>query len=362
MTKLFTFLLFPLSLGVLLSSCALSDDEAIVESTTKKVDFDILITRDGQVVQNNTQGIMTRGAAVSGQDSDPATLDENSSFGIVGIDAEEKKLVIDNKQVYSNGAGRWGSYLNTYEMMSHEVLSLSAYYPYVTSLIYEDSYATYTIPYETSEIDAGPLVSKTVETAVSKMSLIPLVFQHVTNDIGFKVCDATPDENIQGLIHLKKLVACNVASAGFYVDSLGNSRGVWKGQGFYRDVTVFEGDAKVGIGSEHELYVGYDELVPQFSRSHRFYAVPDEIKMGKQTVELTFDVESFTLNGHTYPELKNQVFKYMIYGLLPDNVCKYGKMYTFHIGMDLSALYQQITFNASVMDWSTNIYENHDDF
>ena len=52
----------------------------------------------------------------------------------------------------------------------------------------------------------------------------------------------------------------------------------------------------------------------------------------------------------------------MLYGLLPDNVFVYGKQYTFHIGLDLSSIYREITFAPAVADWETTIYENNDDF
>jgi hypothetical protein len=52
----------------------------------------------------------------------------------------------------------------------------------------------------------------------------------------------------------------------------------------------------------------------------------------------------------------------MLYGLLPDNTFVYGKQYTFHIGIDLSSIYRQITFAPAISDWETSIYENNDDF
>ncbi len=39
-----------------------------------------------------------------------------------------------------------------------------------------------------------------------------------------------------------------------------------------------------------------------------------------------------------------------------------GKQYTFHIGLDLSSVYHQITFAPSVSEWETKIYENNEDF
>lgn len=345
-------------------SCMSSIDSDIRESERRKVDFDILVTREGNIVANNFHGASpTRGAMVLDADKSPVTLDAGRSFGIIGVDRDTRRLILDNRMVSSDDKGCWSSYIEANAMTNAESIILSAYYPYSETLIYNhDNMATYTIPFEADDTDAGPLVSRTVQTAVTKLAMIPLVFQHITNDVGFKICDVTPKKELQGHIHLRKIVAKNVASAGFYTDTLDTEGGKWKGQSFYRDVVVFDGDSKVGVGSDNELHVGYDGLFPSIENAHRFYAIPDEIKMGKQTVEVTYDIESFELDGHTYPEVKDQVSKYMIYGLLPGNTCIYGKMYTFHLGLDLSPLYQEITFMASVADWETKIYENHADF
>ena len=56
----------------------------------------------------------------------------------------------------------------------------------------------------------------------------------------------------------------------------------------------------------------------------------------------------FELDGYYYEPMKGQVAKYMLYGLLPDNKFVYGKQYTFHIGLDLSSVYHEITFAPSV--------------
>lgn len=98
------------------------------------------------------------------------------------------------------------------------------------------------------------------------------------------------------------------------------------------------------------------------ANSHRYYSIPDEIKYGKQFVEVVYDVEGFTHSGVYYEPLHEQVARYMLYGLLPDNEFVYGRQYTFHIGIDLSSVYSTITFAPSVSDWETKIYENNDDF
>ena len=127
-------------------------------------------------------------------------------------------------------------------------------------------------------------------------------------------------------------------------------------------VDAESGQTLLGVGSENEKFVGYDALVDRMMESHRYYSIPDEIEMGKQCVEVVYDVDSFTIGGYTYQAFKDQVARYMLYGVLPDNVMEYGKQYTFHLGLDTGKLYQQVAFSASVSDWETKIYENNDDF
>ena len=344
-----------------LFSCTKLDDGPVMEpqSRQKRMDFDILVTRDGEVIEKGRTGVMTR----SDVDADDklATMDTDIPFGLIGIDFEKGQLVLDNAKINGDGIG-YSTAFDGFMWNGINKLSLSAYYPYVNDVDYGSGFENYAIPYSVKETEAGPLVSKTVERAINQLNMIPLVFQHITNDIGYKICDITPDKNLQGLIHLKKMTATNVASAGVFVNDVVSGSGNWHKQGYYRKVVVFEGDAVVGVGSENEKFVGYDSLVDRLSQSHRYYSIPDDIEMGKQCVEVVFDVDGFQLNNFYYKPLKDQVRKFMLYGLLPDNVFVYGKQYTFHIGLDLSSIYREITFAPAVADWETTIYENNDDF
>lgn len=351
---------------ILAFSCQTLDDLPSVrpdgqeETNRQKVDFEIQVTREGQPVEPGRQGVMTRGAHVDSH-SNTATMNTDLPFGLVAIDPDQKSLVIDNARVDSD-MGVYGGYFDTYFWDQHEKLQLSAYYPQVSEITYGQDYVSYSIPYSVEDTEAGPLVSQTVERAIHQMNLVPLVFQHITNDIGYKICDVTPDPQLQGLIHLRKLVATNVASVGVFINDLSSNTSTWYRQGYYRDIVVFEGDALVGVGSENERFVGYDTLEETMRDSHRYYSIPDEILMGKQCVDVTFDVDGFTLGGYYYEPLKDQQCKYMLYGLLPDNEFVYGRQYTFHIGLDLSDIYHEISFTASVAGWETKIYENNDTF
>lgn len=344
-----------------LSSCTLDLDTPDSDNGTgkRKISFPVKVTRDGQTIPEGAI-TKTKGDIYESEDR-IATMDKSRSFGLVGVDFETGTLILDNEAV-GTVSGQYQGFFDKGLWDIPTVVSFSAYYPHVANLIYGDEYATYSIPFSNAETEAGPLVSKTVQSALDQLNMVPLEFQHITNDIGFKICDVTVDPALQGLIHLRKVVATKIASAGIFVNDIQAGDGFWHRRGYYRDELVFEGDAKVGVGMENELFIGKNSLVPRMADSYRFYAIPDEIMMGKQCVEVTYDVEEFTLNGFTYSALTNQKANYMLYGILPDNVMAYGRQYTFHLGLDTGKLYKEITFDATVSDWETKIYENNDEF
>jgi hypothetical protein len=358
-----TLSLKPLALlafvALALSSCTLDLDTPESDNGTgkRKISFPVKVTRDGQAIPD---AAITKAGEVESEDK-IATMDKNRAFGLVGVDFVTGSLILDNEAV-GNVSGEYQGFFDKGLWDVPTVVSFSAYYPHVSNLVYEDEYATYSIPFSNAETEAGPLVSKTVQSAMDQLNMVPLEFQHITNDIGFKICDVTVDTNLQGLIHLRRVVATKIASAGIFVNDIQTSNGFWHRRGYYRDEVVFEGDAPVGVGMENEMFIGRETLVPRMADSYRFYAIPDELVMGKQTVEVIYDVEAFTLNGYTYGELKNQRANYMLYGVLPDNIMEYGKQYTFHLGLDTGKLYHEITFAPSVSDWETKIYENNDEF
>jgi len=348
-------------LALALSSCTLDLDAPDSDNGTgkRKISFPVKVTRDGQAIPEGAI-TKTKGDIYESEDR-IATMDKSRSFGLVGVDFETGTLILDNEAV-GTVSGQYQGFFDKGLWDIPTVVSFSAYYPHVANLIYGDEYATYSIPFSNADTEAGPLVSKTVQSALDQLNMVPLEFQHITNDIGFKICDVTVDPALQGLIHLRKVVATKIASAGIFVNDIQAGDGFWHRRGYYRDELVFEGDAKVGVGMENELFIGKSSLVPRMADSYRFYAIPDEIMMGKQCVEVTYDVEEFTLNGFTYSALTNQKANYMLYGILPDNVMAYGRQYTFHLGLDTGKLYKEITFDATVSDWETKIYENNDEF
>ena len=321
----------------------------------EKVEFDITVTRDGEVIPQKKIATKSGGYDVNDQ---YATMDTDRPIGVVGMDFYTHELLIDNARVMNNG-NSYSGWFNTDSWKGRDKIAMSAYYPYVEGVRYEDDNNAYTIPFSGAEVDAGPLVSNTVEQAIDRINLIPFEFQHITNDIGYTLRDVTADPQLQNLIHIRKVIATNVASAGVFINNMHANNGLWGRQCYFRDVVVFEGDAKLEM---EEKFVGKNALVDNFKESNRYYAVPDEILIGKQCIIVEYDVEEFTIGGFTYTALPGQVAKFMLYNVIPGNVMEYGRQYTFHLGLDTGELFHAIQFSASVADWETHIYEDNEVF
>lgn len=322
----------------------------------EKMEFDITVTRDGETIPRAR--IATKGGYE--ENDNYATMETDRAIGIIGADFYTHELIIDNERAYHSG-NTYSGWFNTDSWKGHERISMSAYYPFVEDVKYSDNNDeySYSIPFKVDDVDAGPLVSKTVVQALDRLNLIPFEFQHITNDIGYTLQDVTADPQLQGLIHIRKITATNVASAGVFVNNMHVNNGTWGRQGYFRDVVVFEGDAKLGL---EEKFVGRNALVDRMAESNRYYAVPDEIRIGKQCVIVEYDVEAFTIGGFTYSELTGQTARFMLYNVIPGNVMEYGKQYTFHLGLDTGEIYQAVAFSASVSDWETHIYEDNEVF
>ena len=332
-------------------SCTVNDDMTSFDGfeDKKDVSFDVVISKDGRVgtrAEGGYDNLVTDG-------DQEAKLDPNKPFGLMGIDAKTSSILINNERVFERSGIRSATF-NSRNWYSTETILLSAYYPYVDETEFLSGNRTYIIPYNREDTQAGPLVSRPVERSTSYLDVIPLVFRHITNDIGFRVCDITYDPALQGHIRIRKVSAHNVATEGYYIDSIGNNGGKWVQKVICDEIEVFRGNARVGVGTENEYFVGFDNLVSDRNLSSRFYSIPDEIKMGKQYIEVVFDVDAFDYNGQHMKELKNQVQKFPIYGVLPGNTYICGKQYTFHLGLDLGTLYQPIEFTATVGEWQNN--------
>lgn len=351
------FLIF--AIIILFSCCAEVESPFDNFEPNKKTNFDIVVTREGKVI--------TRSELYSYSDNRETELNEKSSFGIIAIDKETNNLVINNQEVFKNGEG-WNTTFGFSNYYDNKGLYFSGYYPYSTNIDYLNNNESYIIPFSLENSEDVPLVTRVVERKMGYLDYIPLEFRHVTNTIGFKISDVTADPDLRNLITVKKIVMHNIAMEGYYVNNITQDRGLWKQQSYYCDVVYFEGSDKIEF--EHDKYVGKTKLVDKKSESCIIYTIPDDIELKKQYVEVFFDVDEFELSGTKYKKLENQKQVYQFYGVLPNNKMDYGKQYTFHLGIDLGFIYQEIQFTASVADWTNTsvsnwenkIYEDNNDF
>ena len=161
-----------------LFSCTKLDDGPVMEpqSRQKRMDFDILVTRDGEVIEKGRTGVMTRSAVDAGDKL--ATMDTDIPFGLIGIDFEKGQLVLDNAKINGDGIG-YSTAFDGFMWNGINKLSLSAYYPYVNEVDYGSGFENYAIPYSVKETEAGPLVSKTVERAINQLNMIQNIVIHL---------------------------------------------------------------------------------------------------------------------------------------------------------------------------------------
>ena len=162
---------YALLLVLALSSCMKVDiPSPNGGNASKRVSFDIEVTREGESIPPERQANMN-GATKAGSSNGP--------FGLIGIDYDHNALVVDNEAVSSTG-GSYDLFFDAlvWDELNTKNVTFSAYYPYVHNIIYDDGLDAYSIPYTIEETSAGPLVSKTVEMAVAQMNMVPLEFQH----------------------------------------------------------------------------------------------------------------------------------------------------------------------------------------
>ena len=148
----------------MLSCVKIDDVPSIQGNDMQKMKFDIMVTRDGKVINQARTGRMTK-SMVETEDN-VATMNSDIPFGLIGIDYESGQLVLDNASVKNDGSG-YSALFDSYLWSASNKITFSAYYPYVEAVSYGSDLENYSISYAVNDTEAGPLVSKTVEKAVS---------------------------------------------------------------------------------------------------------------------------------------------------------------------------------------------------
>ena len=342
-----------------LSSCSREDRFNVVsyDQETQTI-FNISIARNTKTktkaeVKTTKSGLIKPTLAetriVSGYSSEKthAFLDSRIAFGLVGVDNDTKSVMVDNQPVFENNGVRTANLITS--SLSSGSMRVSAFYPYASSVSYHTD-GSYAISFTPNDIKKGPLASNTVNMRCDQeFETVSLQFHHISNSIGFKVCDITDDEQLKGLMHVRKVVLHGMPTEGLFVVDGENSH--WVPDAKRRNIDFYEGNDPVKCGVESAEFMGADKLSEAREDCYRAYVVPEELKEGKHYVEVFFDVDEFDYEGTHYRGAKGQSQIISLSGVIPDDELELGLQYTFVLGMNIYTVYRPIEFSASVEDW-----------
>ena len=345
--------------ALLLSSCAREDRFNVVsyDQETKTL-FNISVARNTKTKTKSLTkttksevvgltGIDTKNVSDYISEKPHAYLDSKIAFGLVGVDNEDKSILVDNNPVYETEGVRTANLITS--TLSSGSMKVSAYYPHVSSVSYHKD-GSYAISFTPNDIKKGPLASNAVNMRCDQNhETVSLQFHHISNSIGFKVCDITDDEQLKGLMHVRKVVLHGMPAEGLFVADGENSR--WVPNAKRQDILFYEGNDPVKCGIENADFMGVSELSAERENCNHIYVVPEELKDGKHYVEVIFDIDPFEYEGTHYRGAKGQSQIISLSGVLPDDVMELGLQYTFVLGMNIYTVYRPIEFTASVDDW-----------
>ena len=345
--------------ALLLSACAREDRFSVVsyDQETKTI-FNISIARNTKSNTTNITrsdvngyyGIDTKNVSDYSAERDNAYLDSRIAFGLVGVDNEDKSFIVDNNPVIEKDGVRTANLITS--SLSSGSMKVSAYYPHVSSVSYHKD-GSYAISFTPNDIKKGPLASNAVDMRCDQnYETVSLQFHHISNSIGFKVCDITDDEQLKGLMHVRKVVLHGMPAEGLFVVDGDDSR--WVPNAKRQDIVFYEGDNLVGSGIENADFLADGTLSGKREDCNYIYVVPEDLNDGKHYVEVIFDVDPFEYDGTMYRGAKGKTQIIPLSGILPDDTWELGLQYTFVLGLNIYTVYRPIEFAASVDDWDVH--------
>ena len=275
-----------------------------------------------------------------------ASIDSKVAFGMIGTDYSSGEVLVSNIPVYEKDGVRTADLVT---LTSTESMGIRAYYPYVNNVSYNKD-GSCVIHFTADDVEKGPLFSDVVEMKCDQsFETVNLKFHHITNHIGFKVCDITDDEQLKGLMRVRKVIVHGMPTEGLFVVDSQESH--WVPNAKREKIVFYEGDDHVEWGLDNAVYLASDSFAEESKDCNRFYIVPEELKEGKHFVEVIFDVEPFDYDGTHYRGATDMSQMIPLSGVIPDDVFELGLQYTFVLGMNLCTVYRPIEFTATVDDW-----------
>ena len=343
--------------ALLVSSCAREDrfNTVSYEQKTQTI-FNISVaknTRTRSETKSTKSGVISESDAntknVYDYDAEKthAYLDSKVAFGLVGVDNQTNDILVDNHPVYEKDGVRTANLVTS--SFSSGSMRVSAFYPYVNSVSYHKD-GSYAISFTPNDIFNGPLASNAVDMRCDQdFETVNLQFHHISNSLGFKVCDITEDEQLKGLMHVRKVTLYGMPTEGLFVVDGEDSH--WVPNAKRQPIVFYEGDDLVKCGIENAGFLTGASLSDNKEECNRFYVVPEGLNDGKHYVEVIFDVDPFDYEGTHYRGAKNKSQIIPLSGVVPDDVLELGLQYTFVLGMNICTVYRPIEFTATIGDW-----------
>lgn len=352
--------------ALLLSSCAREDrfNNVSFDQETQTV-FNISVARNTKTktksepkstksdVRSRVQGD-TRNVSDYTTDRNYAHLDALTAFGLIGVDNEGMNVLVENAPVFESNGVRTANLVTSTQ--SSGSMKVSAYYPHVSSVSYHKD-GSYAISFTPNDIKKGPLASNAVNMRCDQMhETVNLQFHHISNSVGFKVCDITDDEQLKGLMHVRKVILHGMPTEGLFVVDSEGSR--WAPNAKRQNIVIYEGNDHVKCGLEQSGFLSAKGVSDAREKCNYVFVVPEEFKGTKHYVEVIFDVDPFDYEGTHYRGAKNQSQIIPLSGVIPDDMMELGLQYTFVLGMNIYTVYRPIEFSASVNNWEFK-YNGH---
>lgn len=300
-------------------------------------------------VESNTKTRTRTTGYKSWFDTDDNTntrLEDDVPFGIIGIDNLDKSILVDNKPVFTTTGVRTAT-INTPKQAS-EFMTVSAVYPYIDKVSYYKD-GSYAISFTADDLKMGALLSDFVSMKTGQESeVVNLNFNHITNNIGFKICDITADEQLQGHMRVRKIILHGMPTEGTFFVS---DECYWIAKSANDEQLVFyDGNDNVEVGVENAKWLSSNSLSDEYDDGTRFYVVP-EVLDNKHVIEVVFDVDEFEYDGTRYSSVKGKSQFIPLCGVIPDDSFELGLKYSFVLGMNLCTVYRPISFCAVVDGW-----------
>lgn len=272
--------------------------------------------------------------------------DNSTAFGLVGIGNESGRVLIPNQAVYNSNGARMSQLAVNTELDDNMLMSV--FYPYTNKVIYNQD-GKYAVAFNSDDICKGPMMAEASISCKQQNGDVDISFTNIYSSIGLGVCDLTKDEQLKGLIHVRKVVLHGIQVEGLYVYNGLDSH--WEPQRRAKSITVYDGCDSVLAGNV--LYLSDCSVSEQPGECKRINAIPEILTNGIQTVEVIYDVDPFEYEGTHYSGMTQVSQIVSLTDLIPGNSLEQGSQYTCTIGLDLGRVYRTIEFTAIASNWNS---------